>query len=75
MVERQFSSAPQLGRKMQAAKKVWGMIFGTIDTRRTFLDHRLELAQNEWAVLLRTLATCLKSCLSKTRYRNRGITA
>ena len=32
-----------------AWKEVWGKIFGTIDTREKFLDHRLELASHEWA--------------------------
>ncbi|HEY8242604.1 MAG TPA: cytochrome c3 family protein [Casimicrobiaceae bacterium] len=39
----------KIARKMQASKEVWGKIFGTIDTREKFVDHRLELAQNEWA--------------------------
>ena len=30
---------------MQASKEVWGHLFGTIDTRQKFLDHRLELAR------------------------------
>ena len=38
----------KIARKMQASKEVWGKIFGTINTREKFLDHRLELAQNEW---------------------------
>jgi cytochrome c-type protein NapC len=41
----------KIARKMQASKEVWGHIFGTIDTRRKFLDHRLELAKHEWARL------------------------
>lgn len=41
----------KIARKMQASKEVWGHLFGTIDTRRKFLDHRLELAQHEWARL------------------------
>ena len=41
----------KMGRKMQASKEVWGKIFGTIDTREEFLDHRLELAKHEWARL------------------------
>ena len=41
----------KIARKMQASKEVWGKIFGTINTRRKFLDHRLELAQHEWARL------------------------
>jgi cytochrome c-type protein NapC len=41
----------KIARKMQASKEVWGKIFGTIDTRQKFLEHRLELAQHEWARL------------------------
>ena len=41
----------KIARKMQASKEVWGKIFGTINTREKFLEHRLELAQNEWARL------------------------
>ena len=39
----------KIARKMQASKEVWGKIFGTIDTREKFVDHRLELALHEWA--------------------------
>jgi cytochrome c-type protein NapC len=39
----------KIARKMQASKEVWGKIFGTIDTRDKFVDHRLELAINEWS--------------------------
>ena len=39
----------KIARKMQASKEVWGKIFGKIDTREKFLDHRLELALHEWA--------------------------
>lgn len=42
---------PKIARKMQASKEVWGKIFGTINTREKFLEHRLELAQHEWARL------------------------
>ncbi len=41
----------KIARKMQASKEVWGHLFGTIDTRQKFLDHRLELAMHEWARL------------------------
>ncbi|KAE9628666.1 cytochrome C [Parasedimentitalea maritima] len=41
----------KIARKMQASKEVWGKIFGTINTREKFLNHRLSLAQNEWARL------------------------
>jgi cytochrome c-type protein NapC len=39
----------KIARKMQASKEVWGKIFGTISTREKFVDHRLDLAINEWA--------------------------
>jgi len=41
----------KIARKMQASKEVWGKIFGTINTREKFLDHRLVLATHEWARL------------------------
>ena len=41
----------KIARKMQASKEVWGAIFGVIDTRREFLDHRLVMAKREWARL------------------------
>ena len=41
----------KIARKMQASKEVWGHLFGTIETRRKFLDTRLELAEHEWARL------------------------
>ena len=41
----------KIARKMQASKEVWGKIFGTINTRKKFLEYRLELAQHEWARL------------------------
>jgi cytochrome c-type protein NapC len=41
----------KVARKMQASKEVWGNIFGTINTRRKFLEKRLELAMHEWARL------------------------
>ena len=36
---------------MQASKEVWGHVFGTISTRRKFLDHRLVIGKREWARL------------------------
>ena len=37
------------GNKCLSSKEVWGKIFGVVDTREKFLDHRLELAIREWA--------------------------
>ncbi len=39
----------KIARKMQASKEVWGSVFGTIDTREKYLEHRLVMAQREWA--------------------------
>jgi cytochrome c-type protein NapC len=39
----------KIARKMQASKEVWGHLFGIIDTREKFLEHRLVLASHEWA--------------------------
>ena len=39
----------KIARKMQASKEVWGWLFGTIDTREEFVEHRLVLAMHEWA--------------------------
>ncbi len=41
----------KIARKMQASKEVWGWVFGTIDTRDEFLEHRLVMAKREWARL------------------------
>ncbi len=41
----------KIARKMQASKEVWGTIFGRINTREKFLEHRLELAKHEWSRL------------------------
>ena len=41
----------KIARKMQASKEVWGTIFGTVDTRQEFLEHRLVMAKREWARL------------------------
>jgi nitrate/TMAO reductase-like tetraheme cytochrome c subunit len=36
---------------MRARKVVWGKIFGTLITRETFPEKRLELAPHRWARL------------------------
>ena len=38
----------KIARKMQASKEVWGHLFGSINSREKFVDHRLELALHEW---------------------------
>ncbi len=54
----------KIARKMQASKEVWGKIFGTINTRQKFLDHRLELAQHEWARLKANNSLECRNCHS-----------
>lgn len=55
----------KIARKMQASKEVWGKIFGRINTRRKFLDHRLELAQREWARLKANDSLECRNCHSE----------
>ncbi|NRB19044.1 MAG: NapC/NirT family cytochrome c [Rhodobacteraceae bacterium] len=55
----------KVARKMQASKEVWGTIFGTINTREKFLDHRLRLAQNEWTRLEANNSLECRNCHSE----------
>lgn len=41
----------KVARKMQASREVFGHLIGTIGTREKFLEHRVVLAQREWARL------------------------
>ena len=38
----------KIARKTAATKELWGNIFGTISTRETFEEKRLQLSRNEW---------------------------
>ncbi|MDQ0315021.1 cytochrome c3 family protein [Amorphus orientalis] len=55
----------KIARKMQASKEVWGHIFGSIDTRRKFLDHRLAMAKREWARLKANDSLECRNCHSE----------
>ncbi|NIZ59616.1 cytochrome C [Sedimentitalea sp. CY04] len=55
----------KVARKMQASKEVWGKIFGTINTREKFLEHRLALAQNEWTRLEANNSLECRNCHSE----------
>ena len=55
----------KIARKMQASKEVWGKIFGTINTRRKFLDERLRLAEHEWARLKANDSLECRNCHSE----------
>ena len=73
----------KIARKMQASKEVWGHVFGTIDTRQRFLDHRLELAEHEWHGSRRTIrwnvGTAIRrwpwTCRSRPRGRRASISS
>ena len=39
----------KIARKMAASKEVYGWVFGTIDSKEKFDEHRLVMAQREWA--------------------------
>jgi cytochrome c-type protein NapC len=55
----------KIARKMQASKEVWGKIFGTINTRKKFLEHRLRLAEHEWARLKANDSLECRNCHSE----------
>ena len=54
----------KIARKMQASKEVWGTIFGTINTREKFLEHRLTLATHEWTRLKANNSLECRNCHS-----------
>jgi cytochrome c-type protein NapC len=55
----------KIARKMQASKEVWGHLFGSISTRRKFLDERLRLAEHEWARLKANDSLECRNCHSE----------
>ena len=55
----------KIARKMEASKEVWGWIFGTIDTREEFLDHRLVMAKREWRRLKANDSLECRNCHSE----------
>jgi len=70
----------KIARKLQASKEVWGKIFGTINTRKKFLDKRLELAQHEWTRLKANNSLECRNChnlnsMDFTRQSKRAVQA
>ena len=57
----------KIARKMQASREVWGQIVGTIDNRELFKEHRIVLAQREWA---RFKANNSKECRNCHDYKS-----
>lgn len=54
----------KIARKVQASKEVWGAIFGTINTREKFEEHRLTLAIHEWSRLKANNSLECRNCHS-----------
>lgn len=70
----------KIARKMQASKEVWGKVFGTIDTREKFEEHRLQLASNEWRRLKANNSLECRNChqfesMDFTRQSKRAVDA
>lgn len=40
---------PKMIRKIQASKELYAKVFGIVDTRKKFEEHRFEMASREWA--------------------------
>ena len=57
----------KVARKMQASREVWGQLVGTIGTREKFKEHRIVLAQREWA---RFSANGSKECRACHDYKD-----
>ncbi len=55
----------KIARKMEASKEVWGAIFGTINTRQKFLEHRLVMAKREWRRLKANDSLECRNCHSE----------
>jgi len=54
----------KIARKIAASKEVWGTLFGTINTREKFVNHRLTLAKHEWARLKANNSLECRNCHS-----------
>ena len=54
----------KIARKVQASKEVWGAVFGTINTREKFEEHRLTLAIHEWSRLKANNSLECRNCHS-----------
>jgi cytochrome c-type protein NapC len=52
----------KIRRKIQASNELWHKILGTIDTPEKFEQHRMELAQNVWAVMKATDSRECRNC-------------
>ncbi|USD36340.1 MULTISPECIES: NapC/NirT family cytochrome c [Ferrimonas] len=49
-------------RKIQASKELWGKAIGIVDTPKKFSDHRLVMAEREWARMRKTDSQECRNC-------------
>ncbi len=55
---------PKMRRKMRASLEVFAKITGKVDTREKFQNHRLEMAEDEWARMKANKSQECKNCHS-----------
>jgi cytochrome c-type protein NapC len=54
----------KIARKVAASKEVWGWVFGVIDTREEFVEHRLAMATREWKRMTKNDSLECRNCHS-----------
>lgn len=54
----------KIARKVAASKEVWGWLFGVIDTREEFVEHRLAMATREWKRMTKNDSLECRNCHS-----------
>ena len=60
----------KLLRKVEASRELWSKIAGNVDTRDKFEDHRLEMANSEWARMKASDSRECRNCHSFDAMRN-----
>jgi cytochrome c-type protein NapC len=60
----------KLLRKMQASRELWSKIAGNVDTREKFEEHRLDMANSEWARMKASDSRECRNCHSFDAMRN-----
>ena len=60
----------KLLRKVKASRELWSKIAGNVDTRDKFEDHRLEMANSEWARMKASDSRECRNCHSFDAMRN-----
>jgi len=60
----------KLLRKIQASRELWSKIAGNVDTREKFEEHRLDMANSEWARMKASDSRECRNCHSFDAMRN-----